>query len=68
MIVEREFSKPGHLVRLGVEKTATGWNVQEEVDSSIVHVEHHDDWHRVERAVWRMEIQALEDGFHACSA
>ena len=66
MIIEREFAVEGHVFRLAVEQAAIGWDVQERRDSTIVHVEHHDDWHRVERAVRLLELAALRhDASHA---
>jgi hypothetical protein len=59
MIIERQFSTAGHLVRISVEKGASGWNIQEEFDSAVVHAEHCEDWHRVERAMGRLEMHAL---------
>jgi hypothetical protein len=61
MIIDREFAVEGHVFRLAVEQAAIGWDVQERRDSIIVHVEHHDDWHRVERAVRLLELKALRD-------
>lgn len=58
MLIDREFTSDGHVIRLAVEQTAKGWLVEEQRDSAIVHVEHHDDWHRVERAMRRLEMKA----------
>jgi len=58
MLIDREFATDGHVIRLSVEQTAKGWLVEEERDSAIVHVEHHNDWHRVERAMRRLEMKA----------
>jgi hypothetical protein len=65
MVADRRFSSHGHVVQLGARMTANGWDVQEELDSEIVHVEHHDDWHRVERAIQLLEMKALKDDDHA---
>ena len=59
MVVERQFSTEGHVVRIAVEKGTSGWNIQEEFDSAVVRVEHCDDWHRVERAMGLLEMHAL---------
>jgi hypothetical protein len=61
-MVDRQFATRGHVFRLAVEEKANGWEVQERCDSTLVHVEHHDDWHRVERAVWLLEMKALCHG------
>ena len=58
MVIDREFATDGHVVRLAVEQTSQGWLVEEQRDSAIVHVEHHNDWHRVERAMRRLEMKA----------
>ncbi len=34
---------------------------REALDSAVVHVEHHDDWHRVERAMQILELKARRD-------
>jgi hypothetical protein len=62
MLINREFATEGHVIRLAVEQTANGWDVEEQCDSSVVHVEHHDDWHRVERAMWLLEMEAHRHG------
>jgi hypothetical protein len=62
MLIDREFATGGHVIRLAVEQTGKGWNVEEQRDSSIVHVEHHTDWHRVERAMRRLETEARRRG------
>ena len=62
MVIDREFATDGHVIRLAVEQTAKGWDVEEQRDSTTVHVEHHDDWHRVERALRRLEMEARRGG------
>jgi len=59
MIIDRELAVDGHVLRLTVEEAAIGWDVRQRCDSIIVHVEHHNDWHRVERAVKLLELTAL---------
>jgi len=59
MAIDREFATPGHVIRLAVEQTSNGWDVQQKCDSALVHVEHYTDWHRVERAMWRLELALL---------
>ena len=65
MLIDREFTTDGHVIRLAVEQAAKGWNVEEQRDSTIVHVEHHTDWHRVERAMRRLEREARRGGGRA---
>jgi hypothetical protein len=65
MTVDRQFSANGHVIQLCVTEAANGWDVHEEVDSAIVHAEHHDDWHRVERAMFMLELKALENDHRA---
>jgi hypothetical protein len=55
MITDRELATHGHVVRLAVEETDAGWDVEERRDAAVVHVEHHNDWHRVELAMLRLE-------------
>ena len=62
MVIDREFATHGHVVRLTVEERAGGWDVQEESDSAVVHVKHYDDWHRVERAMRLLEMEARRHG------
>jgi hypothetical protein len=62
MVIDRQFATDGHIIRLAVEPTAKGWIVEEQRDSAIVHVEHHNDWHRVERAMQRLEMEARRQG------
>lgn len=64
-MVDRRFFVNGHTIHLGVEPTTSGWDVREECDSALVHVEHHDDWHRVERAMDLLELKANSHDVHA---
>ena len=64
-MVDRHFCVNGHTIHLGVEQTRNGWDVKEELDSALVHVEHHDDWHRVERPMEILELKADLDGLQA---
>jgi hypothetical protein len=65
MILDRQISTEGHIVHLGVALTPSGWNVFEKLDSTTVHVEHHEGWHRVERALDRLELEVLQHGIGA---
>ncbi len=58
MVIDRQFATHGHVVRLAVEEKRYGWDVREECDTRLVHVEHHDDWHRIERAMRLLEMEA----------
>jgi len=62
MVIDREFATGGHVIRLAVEPTFKGWIVEEQRDSATVHVEHHNDWHRVELALRRLEMEARRRG------
>ena len=55
MLLDRHIIAGDHLVHLAIEQSAAGWDVREELDSTTVHVEHHNDWHHVERAMDRLE-------------
>ena len=66
MTLERELVNDAHIHRFVVSSDATGWSVQEEEDATVIRQSHHDDWHRVERAVQLFEHTAMtleEDGW-----
>ena len=66
MVIDRQFATDGHIIRLAVEQSARGWIVEEQRDSATVHVEHHNDWHRVERARSAFQVAVLtlkQDGW-----
>ena len=42
-----------------IERTSDGWNILEEFHWGTVHVAHYDDWHRVERLVRILAIDAM---------
>jgi hypothetical protein len=66
MTFTRELVHDAHIHRLVVSTDATGWNVREEEDATVIRQSHHDDWHRVERAVQLFEHAAMaleEDGW-----
>ena len=57
----RELKQAGHSRRFVIrEAPEHGWEVREEADSRLVRVDKYDDWHRVERARMRIELQVLE--------
>ena len=51
MTLERYLVNHGHIHRLVVRHGLTGWDVREEEDATVIRRTHHEDWHRVERAV-----------------
>jgi hypothetical protein len=55
MLIDRHIATGDHLVHLAIEQSTVGWDVREELDARTIHVEHYDDWHRVERAMDRLE-------------
>ena len=55
MLTDRHITFGTHVVHLSIDQSEAGWDVREQLDSTTVHVEHHDDWHRVERAMDRLE-------------
>ena len=55
MLLDRHIPAGSHIVHIAIEQSSTGWDVREELDTRTVHLEHHDDWHRVERAMDRLE-------------
>ena len=53
-----------HVKRFSVyTATPSGWDVRLEEDSELRHVDHYEDWHRVERALANVkrEIRQLTD-------
>jgi hypothetical protein len=47
-------------------KETSGWDVREEMDSTVVRDVHYDDWHRVERARRTFALEAVslsQDGW-----
>jgi len=63
MLMDRHIPTAGHVVHLAIEQSPSGWDVREELDSTTIHVEHHDDWHRVERAMARLEREVRHGVF-----
>jgi hypothetical protein len=41
----------GQLMRQTIHLVEHGWEIREERDHTVVRIEHHSDWHRVERAI-----------------
>lgn len=68
MHIDRHIPSGDHVVHLSVEQSTTGWDVREDLDTITVHLEHHNDWHRVERAMDRLEIEVLHHGIVAVAA
>ena len=68
MQIDRRIPTGTHIVHLAVEESEVGWDVREELDTTTVHVEHHNDWHRVERAMRRLEMEVLRDGISSFAA
>ena len=60
MLIDRHIATGNHLVHLAIEQSNIGWDVREELDATTIHVEHYDDWHRVERAMDRLEREARQ--------
>jgi len=56
MTVDRQIAASGHAVRLTAEHTGNGWDVREEIDRTLIHVEHHQDWKHAEWAMNRLEL------------
>jgi len=60
----RRLRKAAHTRRFTIRNTGTsGWQVQDEQDSTIVKSVLYDDWHRVERAIaaFSVEIAMLRE-------
>jgi hypothetical protein len=45
----------GDDLRITIERNADGWEVRQELNSLVVHLQRFTDWHRVERAVQAFE-------------
>ena len=67
MLIDRQIPAQGHVVRIVTELSAVGWDVREELDSMTVHAEHYNDWHRVERAMDRLEREVRNGGFNVAA-
>jgi hypothetical protein len=60
LMYARQLRKAAHTRRFTIRNTGTsGWQVQEEKDSTIVKSVLYDDWHRVERARAAFAMQVL---------
>ncbi len=57
-MLTRERSAAGHVDRVFISETETGWEVREERDSKIVKRASYTDWHRVERALYSFDLAA----------
>jgi hypothetical protein len=60
MVFERHLVKEEHVRRFLVTRDQNGWDAREEEDSVVIRALHHDDWHRVERAMREFEDTASE--------
>ena len=61
----KEVRQAGHSRKFTIqESSGEGWELREEADSRLVRVVQYRDWHRVERAQMRidLEVSKLEDG------
>ena len=57
----RELKQAGHVKRFTVREAAgEGWEVREEADSQLVSRVQYRDWHRVERAIMRIDAEVLD--------
>jgi hypothetical protein len=55
-MLTREFVQDGRTTRFTVTRDASGWDVREERDNTLVKQSHYSDWHRVERAMQTVEL------------
>lgn len=62
-----ELTHDGHIRRLTITRSVSGWEIREEHDSQVVRTTIYSDWHRVERArqLFAIENQLplLADGY-----
>ena len=54
-MLTREIVSDGHVTRFTVTRTAQGWDIREEHDTTVVRSQHLEDWHRVERAISKFD-------------
>ena len=57
---EKELVNHGHTTKFSVREGGEGWEVCVEEDSRVVRHARYTDWHRVERAVSKMNLEASE--------
>jgi hypothetical protein len=64
LVFIKELKQAGHSRRFTIQEAGDGWELREEADSHLVRVVQYRDWHRVERAQKRidLEVSKLEDG------
>jgi hypothetical protein len=57
----RELTQSGHVRRFTIrESGGDGWEVREEEDSRVIRHVLYRDWHRVERALQRIDEQVVD--------
>jgi hypothetical protein len=60
-VFEKELTNAGHTKRFSVTDSGPeGWDVRIEQDSRVVREVRYTDWHRVERAMFTMDMQVSE--------
>ena len=60
LMFEKELVHHGHTTKFSVREGGEGWEVSVEEDSRVVRHSRYTDWHRVERAVSKMTLEASE--------
>ena len=60
-MLTREYTSSGHVNRITLTKSLTGWDVREERDDTVVKRAHYTDWHRVERAIQVFELKKTSE-------
>jgi hypothetical protein len=60
---ERQLRRDGHTRRYEINEHGGGWHVRALLDCDVLKTARYDDWHRVERAMLRfdLEVSALQD-------
>ena len=58
MSLDRYLVNHEHVHRLVVTPELAGWEVREEEDATVLSIVHRDDWHRVERDLYRFELRS----------
>ena len=59
-MLTREYTSAGHVNRITLTKSRSGWEIREERDDTVVKRANYSDWHRVERAIQVFEVRGRD--------
>ena len=57
---ERELRQNGHTLRYEISECGGAWEARALLDAQVVNCKRYDDWHRVERAKLRFDLEAVD--------